>query len=766
MGLDRRTFLQQAGLAWFTWGTTEAGISSLLSNNRLAASINSYQETLIQPTNRKLALLVGINRYPYHDNLTGCLMDVELQRELLIHRFNFNPSDILTLSDRQATRENIETALVEHLVKQAKPDDVVLFHFSGYGGQIKMPLTSGSEAAKQTASTDSFGIANSFVPVDGLASSKKALFANSILQETLLVLAQSLSTSKYTFVLDTCFNTTPGSQHGSFKIRSIPNIAESPSSQELDFLAQLRDNLANKGLKPSKRLLSLPGVVLSATSKNQIAAERQWGGLSAGLFTQALTQHLWHITPSSKVQVAIARTAETVEQFMGNQQQPTLNNPNKSALAYYLAASDVPNAVGMVSMIAKNGNVEVKLLGLPANILDCYGVDSCLSLVSNSQNAAPQLQVKSKEGLIAKTQLLSPALELQVGEFAGESIRILRRDLNLNLALNDDLQRIERVDATSALANIAAINSAVVAKEQNADCLLGKIALNPALKSAANLETETPVFSYALYTAGGNLIAKTKGIVEEAVKIAIDRLQPQFNNLLAAKWLELTNNEFSSRLKVNAALTTGVAKQSASWQRSTHASEKLQLAAKQPVFSTSVGGSNTDTKSNVPLLVKGTEINLALNNTGDRQLYAVILGIDSDCNIYGLYTPAESSTAEAAIKLEDIAIASGSELVIPDSDSSWKWKVPESVGINTLYVIFAVQPFQATLKAFSTQQNFKLDQQQVLNVTNSIAVINSLMQDLHQASSVSSELLTNGNVYALDVNSWATLKFVYEVTTA
>ncbi len=760
MGLDRRTFLQQAGLAWFTWGATEAEISSLVSNNRLVASIKNYQQTLAQPTKRKLALLVGINRYPYHDDLAGCLIDVELQRELLIHRFNFNPSDIITLSDRQATRENIETALVEHLVAQAKPDDVVLFHFSGYGGQIKIPLASDGEAAKEAASSDSFRLANSFVPVDGLASAKKALFANSILQETLLVLAQSLSTSKCTFVLDTCFNTTPRSQHGSFNIRSIPNIAESPSSQELAFLAQLSDNLATKGLKPSKRLLSLPGVVLSATSKNQIAVERQWGDFSAGLFTQALTQHLWHITSSSKIQVVIARTAETVEQFMGKQQQPTLNNPDKSAIAYYLAASGVPNAAGVVSMIAKNGNVEVKLLGLPANILECYGVDSCLSLISNAKNA-PQLQVKSKEGFIAKTQLLSPEIKTQVGEFACESIRILRRDLNLNLALDDDLQRIERVDATSALANIAAINSAVVAKEQNADCLLGKVALDPALKSAANLEIETPAFSYALYTAGGNLIAKTTGVEEEAVKSAIDRLKPQFNHLLAAKWLELTNNEFSSRLKVNATLTTG--QKSNSWQRSTLASEKLQLSAKKTVFSSS--GSNANNTNNVPLLIKGTEINLALNNTGDRQLYAVILGIDSDCNIYGLYTP-KSSTTEAEIKLEDIAIASESELIIPAADSSWKWKVSESLGINTLYVIFAVQPFEATLKAFATQQNFKLDQQQVLNVTNPINVIKSLMEDLHQASSVSTELLTNENVYALDVNSWASLNFVYEVTNA
>lgn len=173
MGLDRRTFLQQAGLTLFTWGATEAGISVLANNEPLAASIKNYQQTLAQPTNRKLALLVGINRYPHHDDLAGCLMDVELQRELLIHRFGFNPSDILVLSDRQATRANIETAFVEHLTEQAQPDDVVLFHFSGYGSQIKMPLVSDIQAGKETDDSVAFRLENSFVPVDGLSSAKK-----------------------------------------------------------------------------------------------------------------------------------------------------------------------------------------------------------------------------------------------------------------------------------------------------------------------------------------------------------------------------------------------------------------------------------------------------------------------------------------------------------------------------------------------------------------------------------------------------------------
>ena len=756
MGLDRRTFLQQAGLAWFTCFATDAGILSLVNNSRLLALAKNYQQ-IAQPTNRKLALLVGINRYPNRDNLDGCLMDIELQRELLIHRFGFNPSDIVTLSDRQATRENIETAFVEHLIQQASPDDAVVFHFSGYGRQIKMPLSFEGESALDSDSPDAFRLVNSFVPIDGTPS-KKASEANNILQDTLLVLAQSLSTTKCTFVLDTSFNTTSGSKHGSFKVRSVSDLALSNSSSELAFLADLRKELANQGLKPSKRLLSLPGVVLCAAGKNQIAVERQWDGLSAGLFTYALTQHLWQTTPSTKVQIALARTAETVEQVMGRQQQPTLNNPNKSAIAYYFATNDAAVATGVISKIGSSANdIEVKLLGLPVSILDNYGVNSCLSLVSDSE-IAPQLQIKSRDGLVAKTQILQDSITQtpQMGELVRESIRMLKRDRSLTLALDADLGRIERVDATSALSNIPAIDSVVVAGEHNADCLLGKVTKPTQVNT--NSEPTKLTFSYGLYTAGGNLIAKTTGSEEEAVKIALDRLKPQFNSLLAAKWLELTSNEFSSRLKANVTLISDREKASIRWQRATMVSDEQPNPKKSNFVATNSG---LDSSNSIPVLVKGEEIKLAIDNTGEEELYALILGIDSDCNIFALYTPANS--AEPEVQLRDIAIAPKSELVIPSAESSWKWKVPESIGINTLYVILAVRPFARTLKAFADQQNYKLNQEQVLNVINPVEVVNSLLQDLHDASSVPEKLLASNDVYALNVASWATLNFVYEV---
>ncbi len=119
--MRRRHFFQFAGSALTTLG---------LSYLDIIQQGNRYAQVLAQSTPRKLALLVGINQYPASQrftNLEGCVTNVELQQELLIHRFGFNKSDILRLtsdpSDKQPTRNNILTAFEKHLIKQAKPGD-------------------------------------------------------------------------------------------------------------------------------------------------------------------------------------------------------------------------------------------------------------------------------------------------------------------------------------------------------------------------------------------------------------------------------------------------------------------------------------------------------------------------------------------------------------------------------------------------------------------------------------------------------------------
>ena len=247
MGLNRRTFLQKAGLALFSVGVSEAGISLLGSSDKLAPCLKPYVQALAAPTKRKLALLVGINEYPQSGSLAGCLTDVELQKELLIQRFGFNASDILTLTNLQATRENIESAFLEHLVAQVKPGDVVVFHFSGYGGRVKIPATTQAATINPLLEGESNRLLDSLVPVDGIIPTKGEPASNELLKDTLIYLGRSLPTENVTIVLDASFNPQDSFWQGNLKIRACELSGESPNPEGLAFQEFLKIRLATGG---------------------------------------------------------------------------------------------------------------------------------------------------------------------------------------------------------------------------------------------------------------------------------------------------------------------------------------------------------------------------------------------------------------------------------------------------------------------------------------------------------------------------------------
>ncbi|MGB3692744.1 MAG: caspase family protein, partial [Spirulinaceae cyanobacterium] len=240
--MDRRTFLQRTAKAILSLGAAQ-GLLPWGKSSLAAPLIDRYLQTLAQPSARKLALLVGINQYPRGQNLMGCLTDVELQRELLIHRFGFLPEDILILKDKQATREDIETAFIEHLTGQAQSDDVVVFHFSGYGSQVDIPGTE--------------GFANSLIPVDGSLQTKGSPVVNELLEDTLILLAQSLATKKVTMVLDTSYVNTGKDFQGNLKLRSYPKLpAKKSSPEELAFQEKLLLKINTGGKKIDPRTKS------------------------------------------------------------------------------------------------------------------------------------------------------------------------------------------------------------------------------------------------------------------------------------------------------------------------------------------------------------------------------------------------------------------------------------------------------------------------------------------------------------------------------
>lgn len=85
---------------------------------------------------KKHALLVGINDYKNINDLQGCINDVTNVRNILKTFFGFRNNDIRVLTDERATKKNILYRL-ERMVKKAKKGDLLVFHFSGHGSQIR-----------------------------------------------------------------------------------------------------------------------------------------------------------------------------------------------------------------------------------------------------------------------------------------------------------------------------------------------------------------------------------------------------------------------------------------------------------------------------------------------------------------------------------------------------------------------------------------------------------------------------------------------------
>lgn len=79
----------------------------------------------------KIALLVGINRYPTAP-LRGCVNDVRNMANLLMTKFGFQPSDIFYLLDGAATTQAILAKLNE-VVAKLSPGDTFIFDYSGHG---------------------------------------------------------------------------------------------------------------------------------------------------------------------------------------------------------------------------------------------------------------------------------------------------------------------------------------------------------------------------------------------------------------------------------------------------------------------------------------------------------------------------------------------------------------------------------------------------------------------------------------------------------
>lgn len=379
----RRHFLKFAGSALAT-----IGIDQFL----LQQQAQRYGQVLAQNTPRKLALLVGINQYQSQP-LEGCLTDVDLQRYLLIHRFGFNPKDILVVTDAQATRQGILTAFEEHLIKQAKPGDVVVYHYSGHGSRIFDPHPIVVEPGKDK------GLNGTFVPVDGKLPAGYPEVSGTvpdIMGHTLFLLMSALKSENVTVVLDSCF---AGGATRDTRIRSRDGgknilVSAEEKTYQQQWLSRL--NMSPADFVQGYRTGVAKGIVLAATAPNRPAREIQLNDMTAGLFTYLLTHYLWQEDSNAqqifeKIIPEIPKPYKQVPRY-----EVKVGNRYEQQPLYFIGS---PNSTAQAVVTKVSGDSAQLWLGG----VDLRKVEA--GTVFTAVKGTGQVQVFSRKGLMAEAKI-------------------------------------------------------------------------------------------------------------------------------------------------------------------------------------------------------------------------------------------------------------------------------------------------------------------------------------------------------------------------
>jgi hypothetical protein len=740
--LKRRAFLQQASLAL---GALSLGGGALL------ASFSQYQQALAKPARRKLALLIGINTYPDRAldpgvaqdiALKGCVTDVDLQRQLLVHRFGFQPTDVVTLTNQEATRANILTAIDEHLVQQAQADDAVVLHFSGYGSQVRV-AEAGDRSDLQVA----------WVTVDSRLPNETNPALGDLLEAEVVACLGPLATANLTTVIDAGSQDAGYLRWGNSRVRSRPTVPT---------------GLVSSPETPTP----WPGLVLRAAEMGRLVLESQWDGFSAGVFTYALTQSLWETEPDPTAKVLMQRAGARLQRWVGADQQPELSDrrPPRSGPMVYGLPPQLPPAAGVILPSSEGRPLTAWLGGVPPQVLRYLQPGS--RLVAGIDEGAVLLRLESRTGLKASVKSLEgevvPATLPNQPLF--EQVRRLPQTIDLIVALDSQLKRVERVDATSALASIPLVTS-VTAGEKAADCLFGRLPTGPAPTLTAALPSAGEVLpkldsdargasqggersaesSYGLFAPNRTLLPGTMLAREEAVKTAVNRLTPYLQTLLALKLVRLTENHAASQVAAAALLEAVQPNLTPLLVQTTERSP----AVTWPVAIRQAQRSATDDPIMLP---RDGRIGYRLANLSTQPLHLLWISFDSRGECTALMTLPDAIAADGAeVPTAATPLEPGQLITLPADGAGWA--MPGAATWVEAYVILSTQPLEQCLAVLgddppSLATGFR-------PVPQPLRLAQALLQDL--STSPAAENKPAPDYYALHHDRWATLSFRYTI---
>ena len=264
-------------------------------------------------------------------NLRGSLNDIASIRQLLITRFGFRDADVHVLSEAQATREGIRSAIRTYLADAASAGDISFFYYAGHGSQMKNSKSPEADKLDET-----------IVPSDALAGALDVR-DKELARDFMEVIRKG---AILTAIFDSCHSGSIArglSRWG--KLRGLPP----------DHAHDAADDY--KGPFPEQE----GGLIFSAAQDIEPAAEgKDDQGVDHGAFTAALIHVLAAVPPNESANLIFRRTL-AVMQSMSNQVPVIAGTPER--LQAGLFGSDSTNISGKLTLplirISPDGKVEV-----------------------------------------------------------------------------------------------------------------------------------------------------------------------------------------------------------------------------------------------------------------------------------------------------------------------------------------------------------------------------------------------------------------------
>lgn len=616
--MKRRNFLQLTGSSLAALGMSHLDIIN---------QGNHYAKVLAKNAPRKLALLVGITEYPTkHKRITselrGCVNDVRMQQELLIHRFGFDPENIVALHSEQKqakfqpTRNNILFYFEKHLIEKAEPGSVVVFHFSGHGSQLLDPEPIANCSNEELTFTN---LNSSLVVLDDSRNN----LAPDIMGRTLFLLRLELQrkTKNVIMVLDCCYS--GGGTRGNTIIRSASS--DIPAKEEINYQEDLMRKLGiDKNQLYKLRCQGNTGIVVASAKGHQLAGDYPFEtDFNAGAFTYLLTQYLWQKTNT------IANTILEIQNLFrqGISRQTPIIDGDKNKPFYFIDNPSFISTDGIITKI-EGKNISLWLGGIDYQNLPSIQNQATFAIVDSQQQTLAKLKLISRKGLVAKAQIVENYANTSIksGMFIQEVSRIIPANLKLNIGLGPSLTK----DIGDAREKISKINrmEAIPAQadtlySKKVEYILGRMTKENR-KKQTNREDLPDIDTIGLFSESLEFIPGSFGKQGESIADAISRLKPKLISFLAMHLLKQTLNVNSSKLDVEASISL--------------LEQPNTIIAKAQTQTSRAKGNQTqinETYSRVLPLNKLFQIEIK-NNT-DENLYVIVILIDVTGKPYLVY---------------------------------------------------------------------------------------------------------------------------------